>query len=192
MSCLSCLFAIASASPAIASVPEPSPEIVSPNDNRHAAGTRDRETVTIALRAAAGQWQPEGTAGPSLAIEAFGEVGKALTVPAPLIRVNEGDEIAVSIRNDLDSVLVVHGLCTRDGSPCPRLDVPPRDTRHVRFASGRPGTYHYWASTIGAPVPFRELAGALIVDPPTGAAAPDRIIVITEWTSLTPSSWVRS
>ena len=85
------LFAIASASPAIASGPEPSPEIVSPNDNRHAAGTRDRETVTIALRAAAGQWQPEGAAGPSLAIEAFGEVGKALTVPAPLIRVNEGD-----------------------------------------------------------------------------------------------------
>ena len=34
-------------------------------------------------------------------------------------------------------------------------------------------------------MPFRELAGALVVDPP-GAAVDDRVLVITEWTSLTP------
>jgi len=35
-------------------------------------------------------------------------------------------------------------------------------------------------------VPFRELAGALIVDPP-GPHVADRILVITEWSSLTPA-----
>ena len=68
----------------------------------------------------------------------------------------------------------------------PPLEVPPDQTREVRFRSGPAGTYHYWASTIGAPVPFRELAGALVVDPAEGQAEPDRILVITEWTNLTP------
>ena len=40
---------------------------------------------------------------------------------------------------------------------------------------------------MGAPVPFRELAGAFVVDPPGGAVAADRVFVITEWTSLTPA-----
>jgi FtsP/CotA-like multicopper oxidase with cupredoxin domain len=40
---------------------------------------------------------------------------------------------------------------------------------------------------MGAPVPFREMAGAFIVDPPGGAAAPTGCFVITEWTSLTPA-----
>ena len=62
---------------------------------------------------------------------------------------------------------------------------PERHTRACDSQAAAAGTYHYWASTIGAPVPFRELAGALVVDPPDGPAEPDRILVITEWTSLT-------
>ena len=91
----------------------------------------------------------------------------------------------MSIRNDLGVALRVHGLCARDGGACAPVDVAPGSTRDVRFASGRAGTYHYWATSMGAPVPFRELAGALVVDPPSGPTAPDRIFVITEWTSLT-------
>ena len=41
-----------------------------------------------------------------------------------------------------------------------------RQRPQMEFKSGPAGTYHYWASTIGAPVPFRELAGAFVVDPP--------------------------
>ena len=133
-------------------------------------GTLDRGTLTLALRAGVGGWQPEGEAGPTLRIEAFGEVSAALTVPAPLIRVVEGTLISVSIRNDLASKLTVHGLCARDGTPCQTFDVPAGETREVRFTSGRAGTYHYWATTMGAPVPFRELAGAFVVDPAGGAA----------------------
>lgn len=165
--------------------PPPSAALVLPNDNTHAAGTLREGTLTLALRAGRGRWQPEGPTGPALEIEAFGEVGRPLTVPAPLIRVVQGTAIVASIRNDLDTSLVVHGLCARDGSRCPPVQVPPRDTREVRFASGPAGTYHYWASTLGAPVPFRELAGAFVVDDAETPREPDRILVITEWSDLT-------
>jgi FtsP/CotA-like multicopper oxidase with cupredoxin domain len=160
--------------------------VVESNDNRHAAGSLDGRTMTVALRAGVGRWRPEGGTGPALEIEAFGEVGKALTVPAPLIRVTEGTIIALSIQNDLAAALVVRGLCARDGSPCEPLEVLPGQRRDVRFASGPAGTYHYWASVFGAPVPFRELAGAIVVDDPTTPGEPDRILVITEWSNLTP------
>jgi FtsP/CotA-like multicopper oxidase with cupredoxin domain len=157
---------------------------VEANDNRRPAGALDGGTLRLALRAGVGTWKPEGPDGVALQVEALGEVGRSLTAPAPLIRVVEGTQIVASVRNDLDAVLAVHGLCARDGSACAAVDVPPHETRDVRFASGRAGTYHYWASAIGAPIPFREMAGALVVDPPDGAGGEDRILVITEYMSM--------
>jgi FtsP/CotA-like multicopper oxidase with cupredoxin domain len=149
-------------------------ENVAANDNTRAAGVLTDGTLTLRMRAAKGLWRPEGPNGPELSIEAFGETSSALTVPAPLIRVPEGTPIVISIQNDLEASLHVNGLCARDGAPCPALDVPAGGAREVRFASGRAGTYHYWATTIGAPVPFRELAGGFVVDPP-GTVAADRV-----------------
>jgi manganese oxidase len=160
--------------------------VVAPNDNQRAAGTLDNGTLKVALQAAMGRWQPEGPGGPSLEIEAFGEIGRSLTVPGPLIRIVEGTGMAISIRNELGAELVVHGLCTRGGTACAPAKVPAQQTREFRFTSGPAGTYHYWASTIGAPVPFRELAGAFVVDRPIESDRDDRILVITEWTNLTP------
>jgi manganese oxidase len=166
-------------------------EPVSVNDNIHAAGTAARiageDVVTVRLRAAAGSWRPEGDGGPALRIEALGEEGKPLMVPAPLLRVVEGTTLVVSVRNDLTSPLRVHGLCARDGGACAPLDVPPGADREVRFASGRAGTHHYWATSMGAPIPFREMGGALVVDPAGVRVEPDRIFVITEWSDLTPA-----
>jgi FtsP/CotA-like multicopper oxidase with cupredoxin domain len=159
---------------------------VLPNDNRRPAGSIDNGRLTLSLRAGQGSWQPEGAGGPALTIEALGETSASLMVPSPLIRAREGTVIAVSIRNELDATLVVHGLCARDGAACVPLDVPAGEVRQVEFKSGPAGTYHYWASTIGAPVPFRELAGAFVVDPPDGKTVDDRVFVITEWSSLTP------
>jgi FtsP/CotA-like multicopper oxidase with cupredoxin domain len=167
-------------------VPDDALPRIQPNDNRHAAGTLQAGTLSVALRAGAGRWQPEGPSGPTLEVEAFGEVGKPLMVPAPLLRVVEGTEIVVSIRNDRDAPLVVQGLCTRGEAACAPVQVPPAETREARFRSGPAGTYHYWATTMGAPVPFRELAGAFVVDPAAGPVEPDRILVITEWSNLTP------
>ena len=107
-------------------------------------------------------------------------------MPAPMVRVKEGTKIVASIANQMDVPLVVHGLCARDAGRCSPLSVPAGDTRSTEFSAGRPGTYHYWATAMGAPVPFRELAGAFIVDPAEGSAS-DRVLVITEWTSLSPA-----
>jgi FtsP/CotA-like multicopper oxidase with cupredoxin domain len=174
---------IGTASPVVADSRRPA---VLPNDNRHPAGTLENGALTLTLRAGKGSWQPEGPAGPSLSIEAFGEASSPLTVPGPLIRVHEGTRIVAVVRNELDATLSVHGLCTHDGTSCPQLDVAPGETRTVSFASGRAGTYHYWASAFGAPIPFRELGGAFIVDPPGGEAQPDRVMVLTEWSNLAP------
>ena len=174
-----------SAVQALAATPDPEPVVA--NDNTRAAGTTADDVLTLRLRAAAGAWRPEGEAGPALQVEALGEEGAVLSVPAPLIRVTEGTTIAASIRNELTSPLRVHGLCARGGTACAPLDVPPGASREVRFASGRAGTYHYWATTMGAPIPFRELAGAFVVDPAGVPTEPDRIFVITEWSDLTPA-----
>ena len=174
---------VATASP---SLTEPVRPAALPNDNQQPAGTLEAGTLTLALRAGKGSWQPEGPDGPSLSVEAFGEGSSSLTVPGPLIRVQEGTLIVASVRNDLDAVLTVHGLCTHDGTPCSQLDVAPGETRTVTFASGAAGTYHYWASSFGAPIPFRELGGAFIVDPSGGAKQPDRVMVLTEWSNLNP------
>ena len=165
-------------------------EAVAANDNTRPSGQLHGSTRTIRLRAASRSWQPEGSNRPALMIDAFGEEGGSLSVPAPLIRITEGETLTVSVRNELTASLRVHGLCTRDGSPCGPLDVPPHESREVHFEAGRAGTYHYWATTLKAPVPFRELAGALVVDPPEGAPN-DRVFVITEWSDLTAAQLVR-
>jgi FtsP/CotA-like multicopper oxidase with cupredoxin domain len=163
---------------------------VLPNDNTRPAGLLLNDTLTLTLRAAAGEWRPEGEAGPALRIEAFGEDGDALRAPSPLIRVPEATQIVVSIRNELEAALKVHGLCARDGKPCAPLEVPPSATRETSFLANRIGTFHYWATTTGMPLEFRaagdtQLAGAFVVDPIGAPENADRIFVITDWTSLT-------
>ena len=155
------------------------------NDNRRPSGRTENGTLKIALRAGRGTWQPEGRDGVRLVVEAFGEGPSPLMVPAPLIRAEEGTPIEVSVRNDLDEMLLVHGLCARDSGPCLPLSVAPGETRISRFRIDQPGTYHYWATAIGAPVPFRELAGALVIDRRGAPANDDRVLVITEWSNLT-------
>ena len=166
-----------------------SPTPVQINDNRTPAGTRAGGTLTLDLRAGLGLWWPEGPAGPSLTVQAFGAGTDALQVPSPLVRVPEGTTILARVRNDLDAPLELHGMCPRDGSPCPTVTVAPQESQELRFMAGRAGTYHYWATTTRLPLGFRsvgdtQLSGAFIVDP-VEAPANDRVLVITDWTNLT-------
>jgi FtsP/CotA-like multicopper oxidase with cupredoxin domain len=175
--------------PLTASASDELPPVLT-NDNRRAAGAADGNTLSLNLRAEEGLWRPEGDAGPALRIEAFGEDGDALRVPAPLIRVREGTTIVATIRNALDRTLTVRGLCARDGQPCAPIDVPAAGAREVRFTLDRAGTYHYWGTTTGMPLPFRgasdtQLSGALVVDRAEADADADRVLVITDWTDLT-------
>ena len=159
------------------------------NDNRKPAGTLTEGVLSLRLRAAVGTWQPAGESGPTLRVEAFGEFGAPLLVPAPLVRVRQGTEIAASVRNDLPHPIRIHGLCERGGAACRPIEIAPSQTEEIRFKSGLPGTYTYWATTTGMPQQFRgaddsQLSGAFVVDA-TDAVIQDRVLVITEWTSIT-------
>jgi FtsP/CotA-like multicopper oxidase with cupredoxin domain len=162
---------------------------VLPNDNRTPAGVLINGVLTLKLRAAIGTWKPKGDAGTALTVEAFGEEGRALSIPAPLIRIPEGTAIAATITNELTTTLRVHGLCDRQADRCEPVAVAPGETQQIRFAAETSGTYHYWATSTGMPLAFRaggdgQLSGAFVVDP-AGSVVNDRIFVITEWEDLT-------
>ena len=167
------------------------------NSNRAPAGGLEKGVLTLHLELRQGDWYPEADSGPSMKVYAFGEEGKALQVPGPLIRVPEGTEIDLTIRNLLAVVAVVHGLHQHPGDAKAVVEVPPQESRELHFTAGVAGTYQYYASAgrdLGdSGRPFREdsqLAGAFVVDPP-GKATPDRIFVLGIWRSGSDLAAVR-
>ena len=161
------------------------PEIKA-SDNRLSCGRLKDGVLTIGLEARVGAWYPEDRDGPSLQVQAFAEAGHSPEIPGPMIRVPEGSEISVDIRNAIPgSTLVIHGLHIRPGNPDDTVQLAPGERRNIRFRAGTPGTYYYWATTTGKALPDRygvdsQLNGALIIDPP-GARANDRVFVIGWW-----------
>ncbi|MEO6057548.1 MAG: multicopper oxidase domain-containing protein [Gemmatimonadales bacterium] len=106
--------------------------------------------MTLDLELRTGMFRPHASDGPGVEVQAFGEAGRPLQIPGPLIRVPEGTVIRATIRNRLRrSALVLHGFATRPGATNDSIRVPPGATRTVRFEAGRPGTYYYWGTTTG-------------------------------------------
>ena len=161
------------------------------NDNRQPAGTLANGVLTLELRASVGLWRPEADAGPALAVEAFGEGPSPLSVPAPLVRVPEGTEIAARVRDELESPMRVHGLCERGGWPaCLPVEVPAGESLQFDSRPVRPGPI-----TTGRRRPACRSRFA-----PWGPRSSrvrsswtrlgdhsdyERIFVITDWTALT-------
>ena len=170
-------------------VPAPRPvtgPAIQLNDNRIGAGTLARGVLTVRLEARLGTWRPFGADSAGVPIYAFGEAGKPLQDPGPLLRVREGTEIVARVTNHTDSTLVVHGLAARRVAVMDTLVVPPGATREARFRADAAGTYYYWASVHGEGFEDRayddaHLDGALIVDPAGAAPKPDRVFVIERW-----------
>src|SRR5687768_6234094 len=77
------------------------------NDNRASAGELQNGILHVSLVAEVGLWYPEVEHGPGLEIQAFGEEGKPLQAPGPLIRVPAGTEVRVRLRNALGVPLLV-------------------------------------------------------------------------------------
>ena len=156
---------------------------IQPNDNSAAAGRLEAGLLTVSLTAAPGVWYPEEDEGPGHQVYAFGEGGRGLSAPGPMLRVPVGTSIKVTIRNRiLGKPLHVHGLHDRPGSPTV-LVVPSGETRTAQFRGTSPGTYFYWGSTRGVTRiqdrfgPESQLMGALIVDPP-GDVPRDHVYMI--------------
>jgi FtsP/CotA-like multicopper oxidase with cupredoxin domain len=163
--------------------------LVQPNDNRTPAGTSVDGVRTIELEVSEADWRVESEGGPGLRVSAIGEVGHAPSVPAPLLRVEEGTPLRVSVANRLSVPVRVFGLHRRPAAD----DHPPTvleagETRIFEFEAGAPGTYIYRVKEgtedrpgprgpNSRPAEREQLAGALVVDP-RGEVSADRIMVI--------------
>ena len=129
--------------------------------------------------------RPEAGDRPACRVAAFGEEGQPLLTPGPLLRVVEGTTIQVRVTNALSERLSVHGLETRSSAQDSGVALEPGQSRDIRFVAGKPGTYHYWATTGSSTLNVRkaaesQLGGAFIIDP-RGDVPADRVFVITEW-----------
>ena len=158
------------------------PPVAQPNDNRTPAGVVTDSGVTLDLEARQVTWHPDGDSLPGRSTEAFAEVGKAPSVPGPLVRVRAGTTVRIRVKNadisDTITFLLAPGLGAIDTAR-----VAPGETREVRFTPGKPGNYFYRATTPGvlsaAPLGMRGLlAGAIVVDSASSPPRADRILVL--------------
>ena len=161
------------------------------NDNRVAAGTLRAGVLTLRIEARLAEWHPDGEDAVGAIVPAFAEAGGPVRIPGPLIRVPAGTEVALSVHNALAQALTVRGLDDHlrdatDRSADRVIELAPGTTRAVRVRLDAPGTYFYYGSTRQQTVDWRagddsHLSGAIIVDPPGGRTAHDRIFVIGVW-----------
>jgi FtsP/CotA-like multicopper oxidase with cupredoxin domain len=158
------------------------------HSNHTAAGKRVDRSLTIALDIVESAWKPEGDNDPEVPILAFAEHDNAPLVPGPMIRVSQGTEIRLTLRNRVDTAITIGGL--RPGVPLAAnardtLTIPAGATRELRYRLDKPGSYFYWGAFGGSNFGDRlwkdsQLNGAIIVDPP-GAPKPDHVFLISEW-----------
>jgi FtsP/CotA-like multicopper oxidase with cupredoxin domain len=173
-------------------------EPISTNDNRSPGGRVESGVLSLRLELRRGVWRPEAEDGEAIPVYAFGEVGKPLQAPAPLIRVKQGTTIDVSVTNTVAVPATVYGLHGRPGNAADVFTVEPGATRQLRFVAGEPGTYLYYARTPDGQRGNGRgsdamLGGALVVDAP-GARTDDRIFVFGRWggatrTAINGKSW---
>ncbi len=164
-------------------IPTASLPVIEVNQNHVPAGTMRNGVLAIQLEVGMGNWHPEADDGMALSVYAFGEVGRPLQNPGPLIRVPQGTEIQASIHNTLAVPVTIHGL----GDPTVDNDAPvhldPGMAKRVGFKATTPGLRMYWGATEVDDLKLRygvdaELTGALVVDPPGAASTPDEVFVI--------------
>lgn len=154
------------------------------NDNRVPAGVLRGGVLHLELDAMWAGWHPDLDVDSAVSVQAFAERGKNPSIPGPLLRVPEGTEVRVSLRNLItDSTLVVRGL--RPGASGDSISIRPGETREISFRAGEPGTYHYWGTTSHARLQERMgrdalLSGVIVIDSAGARLDPaERIFVIS-------------
>jgi len=165
-------------------------EQIAPNDNTHRAGHLANGVLTVSLEARNGEWRPEESDGPTIAVEAFGVTGGPLQTPGPLLRAPVGTEIRVTMHNALAVPMWVYGLGEHRGYS-DSVQIAAGETRELHFRATTPGLSYYAGRTRPGPVLARssddsQLNGAIVIDPP-GAMPSDRIFVISDWFTIDTS-----
>lgn len=185
----------------------PTRPLVEPNDNRTAAGSYRDGVLEIGLVAGPAAWRPDAEVDTTVTVLAFSEEGRAPSIPGPLIRVVEGTDVRIRLRNGIPDrfriglppprqaeasglgpmagpALIVHDI--RAGTvPDDTLWIIGGTEREIRFRADEPGTYHYWGATSDRAISTRgardgQLSGVIVVDPEGVVPDPDeRVFVIT-------------
>ena len=168
----------------VAAIAATNPEPISINDMRVSAGKLSNGVLTLQLDARNGLWYPDGPKGMARPVAAFAEVGRALQVPGPLVRVPRGTEVRVRIRNSLTQPMWVYGLGEKRGAQ-DSVSIAPGSSHDFKFTASTAGVYYYAGKTTPAPLFGRDkedsqLNGMIVVDEP-GAAVADRLFMITWW-----------
>lgn len=154
------------------------------NDNDRPAGRYDGGTLTLDLEVRRGLWHVLGPDEPAVPVLAFAEVGKAPSIPAPLIRAPAGTRVVIRLTNPMDAALEIEGLSGRAAAlGLQRLKLEPGETREVSFVADAHGTYLYRGTLAGSPTstePFEDalLGGALIVDEPGAEVEEEDLMVL--------------
>ncbi len=204
--------ALASCAPR-ASEPGSGLATVVPNDNRSSAGQLRGGVLELDLVASLVRWEGEvsnlgeGVAEPEvIEVLAFAEEGEAPRIPGPMLRVPQGTEVRVRVRNDLpktlsiglpgtsllyegissvaEDTLRVYGL-EAGKADAPPLEVARGEVGELRYVADTAGTFFYWATPSDRPIESwtgvdAALGGAIVVDPPGTTPDPEeRIFVIT-------------
>jgi len=180
--------------------------VVVPNPNEAPAGQLESGVQVLRLEARESAWHPDRKPEQPVIVFAFAEEGRPPRIPGPLLRVPQGTEVRITVRNAIDPAahvglppnrqrvpgtssiagaeLTVHGL--RAGNmPDDVIHIPAGETREVRFRADQPGTFHYWGAMSRRGLEFRtgadsQLSGVIVVDPAGGKPDPaERIFVIT-------------
>lgn len=114
------------------------------------------------------------------------------SVPAPTLRLREGDTVTLRVHNRLDEMTSVHwhGLilpAEMDGVPgISFAGIPPGETFTYRFPIRQSGTFWYHAHTLAEQT---GLYGAIVIDPREKQASPpdrDHVVVLSDWTDEPP------
>jgi manganese oxidase len=160
--------------------------IAAPNDNRVGAGTLADGVLTIGLEAKLARWYPDGDSLPGAVVASFAEIGKAPTIPGPLIRVPKGTVIAATVLNSLADTLAFHIPAAIQGAasgvPTDSIVIAPGERRELRISASANGNFIYRALhrdvTSGRFAISGQLTGAIVVDS-LPQSRPDRVMVIT-------------
>ena len=166
-------------------------EQIAPNDNTHRAGHLANGVLTVSLEARNGEWRPEESDGPTIAVQAFAVTGGPLQTPGPLLRAPVGTEIRVTMHNALTVPMWVYGLGEHRGYS-DSVKLGAGETREMHFRATTPGLSYYAGRTLPGPVRRRasddsQLNGAIVIDPP-GKTPSDRIFVISDWFTVDTST----
>ena len=170
--------------------------VATPNANTTAAGTLENGVLTVALEAKMAMWHPDGDSLPGLPIPVFAEEGKEPLVPGPLLRMSAGTEVALSVRNALETDTITVVLPRMDGGGPPRdsVVIPPGATQSLRTRAATPGNYIYRARMndrlsrsllVGG-----LMTGAIVVDEPGKPQPNDRVLVLLTWTDSVDAAGV--